>query len=126
MPSQGARLPAPGGASATLNCGYGHGYSVREVIAMVDRLNGRPLKTSRAAARGRSAVAGRPGGARPPAARLDAAHDNLEAIVRSQLEWERRLQREPQLTAQFLSEMGTRARGSIATRATSSRLCLRR
>src|SRR5215218_417050 len=34
-----------GGASATLNCGYGHGYSVREVIAMVDRLNGRPLQT---------------------------------------------------------------------------------
>ena len=34
-----------GGASATLNCGYGHGYSVREVIATVDRLNGQPLKT---------------------------------------------------------------------------------
>src|SRR4030095_9587545 len=34
-----------GGESATLNCGYGHGYSVREVIAMVDRLNGRALKS---------------------------------------------------------------------------------
>ena len=38
---------ARGGASATLNCGYGHGYSVREVIAMVDRLNGRPLQDHR-------------------------------------------------------------------------------
>jgi UDP-glucose 4-epimerase len=26
-----------GGASATLNCGYGHGYSVRELIAAVRR-----------------------------------------------------------------------------------------
>ncbi|MGH8189417.1 MAG: UDP-glucose 4-epimerase GalE, partial [Steroidobacteraceae bacterium] len=34
-----------GGTSTTLNCGYGHGYSVREVIAMVDQLNGKPLKT---------------------------------------------------------------------------------
>lgn len=36
------------GASTTLNCGYGHGYSVREVIAMVDRLNGKPLEIGRA------------------------------------------------------------------------------
>jgi UDP-glucose 4-epimerase len=63
-----------GGASTTLNCGYGHGYSVREVIAMVDRLNGPPAQDDRgAAARGRSAVADRPGGARPPGARLVAA-----------------------------------------------------
>src|SRR6187551_1664215 len=34
-----------GGASTTLNCGYGHGYSVREVIAMVARLNRQPLPT---------------------------------------------------------------------------------
>src|SRR4029453_60359 len=34
-----------GGESQTLNCGYGHGYSVREVISMVDRLNGQPIKT---------------------------------------------------------------------------------
>jgi len=27
-----------GGASTTLNCGYGHGYSVREVIASVERI----------------------------------------------------------------------------------------
>jgi UDP-glucose 4-epimerase len=29
-----------GGASATFNCGYGHGYSVREIIAAVRRVSG--------------------------------------------------------------------------------------
>ena len=31
---------AAGGESTTLNCGYGHGYSVREVLEMVERVNG--------------------------------------------------------------------------------------
>ena len=87
-----------GGTSTTLNCGYGHGYSVREVIAMVDRLNGRPLKTIEQPRR-----AGDPPSLIARAERVrqvlgwSPRHDNLEAIVRSQLEWERRLQREPQL-----------------------------
>ena len=87
-----------GGTSTTLNCGYGHGYSVREVIAMVDRLNGRPLKTIEQPRR-----AGDPPSLIARAERIrqvlgwSPRHDNLEAIVRSQLEWERRLQREPQL-----------------------------
>ncbi|MEQ8206714.1 MAG: UDP-glucose 4-epimerase GalE, partial [Woeseia sp.] len=32
-----------GGKPATLNCGYGHGYSVREVLEAVARVNGKPL-----------------------------------------------------------------------------------
>ena len=32
-----------GGDSATLNCGYGHGYSVREVLDSVERVAGQPL-----------------------------------------------------------------------------------
>jgi UDP-glucose 4-epimerase len=87
-----------GGVSTTLNCGYGHGYSVREVISTVDRLNGQPLETIEAPRR--------PGD--PPALIAKAQsirevlgwvprHDNLEAIVRSQLQWERRLLREPGL-----------------------------
>jgi len=32
-----------GGASATLNCGYGHGLSVREIINTVERLHGKPI-----------------------------------------------------------------------------------
>src|SRR5512138_2606737 len=87
-----------GGESATLNCGYGHGYSVREVIAMVDKLNGRPLKTIEEPRR-----AGDPPSLVARVERIREVlrwkprHDSLEAIVRSQLEWERRLQREPQL-----------------------------
>ena len=32
-----------GGESATLNCGYGHGYSVREVLRSVERVSGKAL-----------------------------------------------------------------------------------
>src|SRR5210317_848239 len=32
-----------GGESTTLNCGYGHGYSVREVLQAVEKVNGAPL-----------------------------------------------------------------------------------
>src|SRR4030095_10643440 len=81
-----------GGASATLNCGYRHGNSVREVMAMVDRLNGRALRTTEEPRR-----AGDPPSLIARAERVrqvlgwSPRHDNLEAIVRSQLEWERRL-----------------------------------
>ena len=97
---QGARLPArQGGASATLNCGYGHGYSVREVISMVDRAQ-RPAAARPSKSRAAPAIRRRwwPG---PQRVRevlgWSPRHDDLEAIVRSQLEWERRLQQEPQL-----------------------------
>ncbi len=88
-----------GGESITLNCGYGHGYSVREVLRMVERVRGQPLPTVEARRREGD----------PPSlvARADRIrevlgwaprHDDLETIVRSQLEWEFRLQREPALT----------------------------
>lgn len=32
-----------GGASSILNCGYGHGYSVREVLSVVERVSGQAL-----------------------------------------------------------------------------------
>ena len=81
-----------GGRSETLNCGYGHGYSVRQVLQTVERVHGARL-TIREEAR-------RPGD--PPeliavAERirqvLDWAPklDDLEEIVRSSLNWERKL-----------------------------------
>ncbi len=87
-----------GGTSRTLNCGYGHGYSVREVIAMVDRLHGQPIRT----------VEGPRRAGDPPTlvARAEQIRqvlgwsprfDNLESIVASQLAWEQRLLREPTL-----------------------------
>jgi UDP-glucose 4-epimerase len=37
-----------GGESDTFNCGYGHGFSVLEVINAVEAVTGRPLKVTRA------------------------------------------------------------------------------
>lgn len=87
-----------GGASQTLNCGYGHGYSVREVISMVDRLHGSPIKTIECPRR-----AGDPPSLVARADRVrkvlgwQPQYDDLAMIVKSQLEWERRLLAEPDL-----------------------------
>jgi UDP-glucose 4-epimerase len=87
-----------GGESQTLNCGYGHGYSVREVISMVDQLNGQPIKTIEGPRR-----AGDPPSLVARAERIRQVlgwtpkHDDLAAIVKSQLAWEQRLLKEPAL-----------------------------
>ena len=85
-----------GGESTVLNCGYGHGYSVREVIDAVDRANGRPLVRREEPRRAGD----------PPilVARADRIrrvlgwqprHDDLGFIVETALRWERRLQQQP-------------------------------
>jgi len=85
-----------GGASTTLNCGYGRGFSVLEVIETVKRVSGVDFKVEFAARR-----AGDP--ARLVAA-CDLAHstlkwqprfDDLRTIVTHALAWERKLQRLP-------------------------------
>jgi UDP-glucose 4-epimerase len=87
-----------GGESQTLNCGYGHGYSVREVISMVNQLHGQPIKTIEEPRR-----AGDPPSLVARAERVRKVlgwapkHDDLSVIVKSQLEWEKRLLKEPQL-----------------------------
>ena len=87
-----------GGATTTLNCGYGHGYSVREVLRTVERVHGAPLLIREAARR-----AGDPPILVARATKIrDLFHwapryDDLETIVRTQLDWERRLKREPTL-----------------------------
>ena len=81
-----------GGASTTMNCGYGHGTSVREVIAAVERVIGRPLPVREAP---RSA-------GDPPWLVADSRlikqtlgwapqHDDLDEIVRTAYQWESRL-----------------------------------
>ena len=81
-----------GGRSVTLNCGYGHGYSVREVLAMVERVAGRPLVIREEARR-----AGDPPYLVARADRIRAELgwrprlDDLQAIVSSSLAWERKL-----------------------------------
>ncbi|MBS0581146.1 MAG: UDP-glucose 4-epimerase GalE [Proteobacteria bacterium] len=85
-----------GGASTILNVGYGHGYSVREVIDSVQRVTGRPIRVKEEPRR--------PGD--PPAlvARAERIRrelgwkprlDDLDTIVRTAYAWEQRLQREP-------------------------------
>jgi len=87
-----------GGASTTLNCGYGHGFSVREVLRMVEKVSGKPLAVEESPRR-----AGDPPSLVAQAERIRAVLgwsprlDDLETIVRTQLEWEYRLQREPGL-----------------------------
>jgi UDP-glucose 4-epimerase len=85
-----------GGKSLTANCGYGHGYSVREVLSSVERLAGVKLKVREEPRRAGD----------PPSlvAKTDKVRsvlgwqpklDDIDTIVRTSLEWERRLQKEP-------------------------------
>lgn len=85
-----------GGQSTTLNCGYGRGYSVREVLAMVERLAGVKLDIREEPRR-----AGDPPSLVAQADRIrsvlawEPRLDDLETIVGTSLEWERRLKTAP-------------------------------
>ena len=81
-----------GGAPTIMNCGYGRGASVREVVSAVERVLGHPLPTTESPRR--------PGD--PPWLVADArkiksvlgwqpVHDDLDEIVRTALAWESRL-----------------------------------
>jgi UDP-glucose 4-epimerase len=81
-----------GGKSATLNCGYGHGYSVREVLEAVERVNGEPLNITEEPRR-----AGDPPELVAVAEKIQTVlgwtprFDDLDTIVRTSLEWERKI-----------------------------------
>jgi UDP-glucose 4-epimerase len=85
-----------GGASTILNVGYGHGYSVREVLASVERVTGKRLNVREQPRR-----AGDPPSLVARADRIRAQLgwrprlDDLDTIVRTAYSWEQRLQREP-------------------------------
>jgi UDP-glucose 4-epimerase len=80
-----------GGASAVLNCGYGHGYSVREVLASVARVAGKPLTVREEPRR-----EGDPAVLVAHAERVrellgwQPRLDDLDMIVSSALKWEQR------------------------------------
>jgi UDP-glucose 4-epimerase len=82
-----------GGASIVANCGYGHGYSVFEVIEAVRRVHGGDFDVRNGPRR--------PGDAASVVANSDLARrelgwmpqrDDLDLIVADALAWERRLQ----------------------------------
>lgn len=81
-----------GGATTTLNCGYGHGYSVREILAAVNAQSPRPLAISEAERR-----AGDPPLLIAKAERIrtelgwQPRHDDLDVIVKTSMDWERKL-----------------------------------
>jgi UDP-glucose 4-epimerase len=85
-----------GGTPQVLNVGYGHGYSVREVLKSVERIAGHPLTIREEPRRAGD----------PPVivARADRVRselgwqprlDDLDTIVKTALQWEQRLAREP-------------------------------
>jgi UDP-glucose 4-epimerase len=80
-----------GGRSEVMNCGYGHGYSVREVVETAKKVTGKDFPV-------RNAVR-RPGD--PPVLVADSSklrnmlhwqprHDDLEYIIRTAWEWEKK------------------------------------
>lgn len=81
-----------GGQSSVLNCGYGHGYSVREVLAAVEKANGEELSITEEPRR-----AGDPPELIAVANRVREVigwvpkYDDLDTIVRTALEWERKI-----------------------------------
>lgn len=79
-----------GGSNATMNCGYGRGFSVREVIDVGLSLSERPFRVT--------VGPRRPGDAVSVVANSSALkcllnwvprHDNLETILRTAINWER-------------------------------------
>jgi len=81
-----------GGESTRLNCGYGHGYSVREVLNTVQKVHGEDIKIVEHPRRAGD----------PPEliANVDKIHrtldwtpkhDNLETIVATAINWEKHL-----------------------------------
>lgn len=81
-----------GGESTTLNCGYGRGYSVREVLDAVAQANGEPLM-----------IVDEPRRAGDPPALIAVAervrtvlgwsprYDDLDTIVQTALAWEKKI-----------------------------------
>jgi UDP-glucose 4-epimerase len=84
-----------GGASTTLNCGYGRGYSVLETIDAVRRASGRNFAVQYAPRRDGDIMTMIADTARIRAT-LDwtPQHDDLETIARHALAWEEKLARE--------------------------------
>jgi UDP-glucose 4-epimerase len=96
-----------GGLSATLNCGYGHGFSVLEVIDTVRRVSGVDFRVER--------VGPRVGDPARVVAQSDRARqllgwkprfDDLATIVTHALAWERKLGTSSELTVLPVSGVG--------------------
>ena len=85
-----------GGESTTLNVGYGHGYSVREMLDAVERIDGKPLNIIEKERR-----AGDPPSlisiaeAVKTKLKWTPKYDDLDVIVKTALDWEYKLRDNP-------------------------------
>jgi len=85
---------ASGGISGAFNCGYGHGYSVREVVQQVKKTTGVDFRVAETGRR-----AGDPPSLIADSSRLRnelgwaPAHDDLAYIIRTAWKWERKFQK---------------------------------
>ena len=84
------------GRNLTLNCGYGRGYSVKQVLEAVEQVAGFPLAV-RSGPRRQGDVAEIVADASQIGRQLgwQARHDDLHGIVRDALAWERKLANSP-------------------------------
>ncbi len=83
---------AQGGPSLTLNCGYGRGFSVKEVIATVRKIAGRDLTVKEAPRRaGDAAELIADASLLKRLFNWQPTHDDLDEIVSSAYRWEQRL-----------------------------------
>jgi UDP-glucose 4-epimerase len=95
-----------GGENLTMNCGHGKGISIREVIAAVERVTGKPLPVKSAPRR--------PGDPPTLIAASGKIRDrlgwepryDLDAMVAHALEWERRLTAAPEGTHPAAAALG--------------------
>jgi len=81
-----------GGVSRVFNCGYGHGYSVREVVLMVKQVTGIDFPTREVQRRDGdpSALIADPSSIRKELG-WKPTHDDLEYIIKTAWEWEKKL-----------------------------------
>jgi UDP-glucose 4-epimerase len=91
-----------GGPSTTLNCGYGHGYSVLETIEAVRRVSGRNFAVQTAPRRPGDIIA-MVADTRRIASTLDwtPQYADLDTIAAHALAWEEKLFRDRHGTEQF-------------------------
>ncbi|MIL10214.1 UDP-glucose 4-epimerase, partial [Salmonella enterica subsp. enterica] len=83
-----------GGGNLLANCGYGHGYSVREVVDAVRRVHGKDFEVLMAQRRpgDPAAIVANPARAKAELG-WTPQHDDLDRIVGDALRWEERLSR---------------------------------
>ena len=87
---QALRSLETGGDSITVNCGYGHGYSVREVLRALEQVHGSPIpvvETGRRPGDPPQLIAD--GSSAKKALGWQPRYDDLEFIIRTSYNWEK-------------------------------------